>query len=264
MRAPPDVEALRSLGVGASFEVALGRRAGAPVVVKRARPGAPAVDPSALARERNALRGLAGRRAPALIDAGEDAAGAFVVEAFVDGPPLRAAPASPALALDVVRGLRALHEAQAADGGGLALVHGDVHPHNLLVGAAGEVIWIDFGSAGLLRVPAIGRGTLPFCAPELCRGDAPSQATDRYAAALVVAELLLGAALRLPPPSPAALVAIGEAGHELGPLRGLPAPLASALAAALAFEPAARPPDLAALEAALAARVALDGGGSRR
>ncbi len=58
------------------------------------------------------------------------------------------------------------------------LVHGDVKPANILVGAGGPVL-IDFGLAG--SGETLFGATRAFAAPELLRGAAPSAASDLFA-----------------------------------------------------------------------------------
>ncbi len=81
------------------------------------------------------------------------------------------------------------------------IVHCDVKPANILVGsdfsAAGAVL-IDFGVAHAV-VEDVGRRqkrplvSLPYTAPEVLRGQAPSAAADEYALACTAVELLTGA-----------------------------------------------------------------------
>lgn len=79
-------------------------------------------------------------------------------------------------------------------------VHSDVKPTNILVfrdfSARGAVL-IDFGVAHSVaavagRRPTHVQGSLPYAAPELLHGRAPSAATDEYALACTTVELLIG------------------------------------------------------------------------
>ncbi|HEY7052228.1 MAG TPA: serine/threonine-protein kinase [Mycobacterium sp.] len=93
------------------------------------------------------------------------------------------------------------------------VVHCDVKPSNVLVHSdfsRGGAVLIDFGVAYAVsednrRRPQPLVGSLPYLAPEMLRGRAPSAATDEYALACTAVELATGA----PPftaPTPAALV----------------------------------------------------------
>jgi eukaryotic-like serine/threonine-protein kinase len=81
------------------------------------------------------------------------------------------------------------------------IVHCDVKPSNILVTLpfsthAGAVL-IDFGVAHSVaedvgRKPSHVEASLPYSAPELLRGHAPSAATDEYALACTAFELITG------------------------------------------------------------------------
>ncbi len=81
------------------------------------------------------------------------------------------------------------------------IVHCDVKPSNVLVSLPFPVhgsVLIDFGVAHSLaedvgRRPAHIEASLPYSAPELLRGHAPSAATDEYALACTAFELITGA-----------------------------------------------------------------------
>lgn len=252
------------MGVGEAFEVALLEHRGEIAIGKRPRPNSPPHRIPAIERERRLLSELSSPRTPRLLTAGEDDAGPYVIEQLIAGETLRDAWGAPAVALDLVCAVAELQRETRRDGSLLGWVHADLHPHNLIVDASSRVHVIDFSAAGAegLGIPAIGRGTFPFSAPELCRDEAPpSPSSDRYATALCVLELLLGTEALLPRPSPAALVRVGEAGHDLAGITRLTPALHAPLRALLAFDARDRPADLSALEAAL--RLVLDAGGDR-
>lgn len=111
------------------------------------------------------------------------------------------------------------------------IVHCDVKPANILIPAdfrhAGAVL-TDFGSAHAVvedvwnrpRKPGNPEVSLPYTAPEILCGKAPSAATDEYALACTAVELLTGA-----PPFPASSAAELVDAH----LRRLPPPVSATL-----------------------------------
>jgi len=80
-----------------------------------------------------------------------------------------------------------------------AIVHGDVKPANILVREnLSSAVLIDFGIAhtisddiGHRRASQI-EASLPYAAPELITGHAPTGATDEYALACTIVELVTG------------------------------------------------------------------------
>ncbi|HLA42889.1 MAG TPA: serine/threonine-protein kinase, partial [Aggregatilineales bacterium] len=69
------------------------------------------------------------------------------------------------------------------------VIHRDIKPHNILV-ADGKIKVLDFGLAILseeARQISMGRasGTIPYMAPEVLRGNAPSEASDLYAVGII-------------------------------------------------------------------------------
>lgn len=98
----------------------------------------------------------------------------------------------------LLRGLHAAHEASAPDGKPLKIVHRDVSPQNVLVGADGVARVVDFGIA-LANVrrqttqQGQFKGKLAYTAPELLAARSPATvASDVYAAGLVLWELCSG------------------------------------------------------------------------
>jgi serine/threonine-protein kinase len=107
-------------------------------------------------------------------------------------------PIAASIVIGVLHGLQAAHDARGDDGRPLDIVHRDVSPQNILVGADGIARLVDFGIAkatGRLqkttRSAAI-KGKLGYMAPEQVRGEPVSRATDTFAAAIVLWELLTG------------------------------------------------------------------------
>lgn len=98
---------------------------------------------------------------------------------------------------DLLRGLHAAHEATAEDGTPLGIVHRDVSPQNVIVGADGSARLFDFGVAkavGRLQTTRDGsvKGKLHYMAPEQLRREPIDRRVDVFAAAVVLWELLAG------------------------------------------------------------------------
>jgi serine/threonine-protein kinase len=101
-----------------------------------------------------------------------------------------------AVAADMLAGLHAAHEATDELGAPLGIVHRDVSPQNVLVGADGIARVLDFGvakaeiNAHITRAGTF-KGKLTYTSPEQMRGKA-GRTTDLYAAAVVIWEALAG------------------------------------------------------------------------
>lgn len=107
------------------------------------------------------------------------------------------APVACAVIADVLAGLHAAHEATDEQGRSLGVVHRDVSPTNVLVGADGIARLADFGvarAAGRLQVTREGqvKGKIAYMAPEQVRGDPLGPAADIYGASVVLWEILTG------------------------------------------------------------------------
>jgi serine/threonine-protein kinase len=101
-----------------------------------------------------------------------------------------------AVTIDLLAGLEAAHTATDECGEALGIVHRDVSPQNVLVGADGVARVLDFGVAkarGRLHETRNGqiKGKLAYMAPEQLGGEA-NVSTDIYAAGIVLWELLAG------------------------------------------------------------------------
>ena len=101
-----------------------------------------------------------------------------------------------AIMCGVLLGLHAAHETKGPDGELLGVVHRDVSPQNVIVGADGTARVLDFGiakAAGRAQVTREGqiKGKLAYMAPEQIRGQVDRR-TDVFAAAVVLWELLVG------------------------------------------------------------------------
>lgn len=103
-------------------------------------------------------------------------------------------PIAAAIAYDALLGLHAAHNAKSPEGTPLELVHRDVGPENILVGADGVARITDFGiakAAGRMNSTRDGgiRGKLVYLAPEQVGGDVDRR-TDIYAVGLTLWEML--------------------------------------------------------------------------
>lgn len=110
-------------------------------------------------------------------------------------PPLRI---SAALVAGALEGLNAAHETRDDSGAPAGIVHRDVSPQNVLLGADGVVRVTDFGIAHarerlqFTRTEEI-KGKLEYMAKEQLRRERVDGRTDVYAASVVLWELLTGA-----------------------------------------------------------------------
>jgi serine/threonine-protein kinase len=225
-------------------------------------------DPEYLARFRSEARAVARLSHPnivTVIDRGDDGGRQYIVFEHVEGENLKELvqrtgrlPVRGALqlVLAVADGLAFAHER--------GLVHRDVKPQNVLVSREGEVKVTDFGIARSLDVEhgvtqtGTVLGTSEYLAPEQASGKPVSPATDVYSLGVVLWELLAGdvpfvgenfvaVALRHlnePPPS------LRERRPDVSPR------LEAAVDRALAKDPAARFPSMAALARELRACLA--------
>jgi serine/threonine-protein kinase len=102
-----------------------------------------------------------------------------------------------AIGVGMLQGLHAAHEAKDELGKKLEIVHRDVSPQNVLVGAEGLVRVLDFGIAkatvrGNTTEAGQIKGKPKYMAPEQVRGERLSRRTDLFAAGIVLWELLTG------------------------------------------------------------------------
>ena len=96
---------------------------------------------------------------------------------------------------NLLHGLHAAHEAKDEHGRPLGIVHRDVSPQNVLVGADGVARVLDFGvakAAGRLQTTREGqvKGKLSYMSPEQLNGGSVTRLADIYAAAVVLWETL--------------------------------------------------------------------------
>jgi serine/threonine protein kinase len=116
-----------------------------------------------------------------------------------DPPP---APIIVAVISGVLHGLHAAHQTRTRQGEQLGLVHRDVSPQNILVGADGVARIMDFGIAKAVGQDSVTpgervRGKISYMAPEQVRAGTLTPRTDVFATAVVLWEALLGRRLFL-------------------------------------------------------------------
>ena len=153
------------------------------------------------------------------LDVLESGGDLFVVMEYVHGVSLSqlfsaartSSPLAPsiiaAILLDVLKGLHAAHEALDEKGRPLGIVHRDVSPQNILVGADGVARLADFGVAKVMRrqektMTGTVKGKPSYMPPEQLRGLPLTRQADLYAMGVVLAEGLSGVAPRAPDDDP--------------------------------------------------------------
>jgi serine/threonine-protein kinase len=102
-----------------------------------------------------------------------------------------------AIAALIAEGLGHIHERQDPSGKGLAIVHRDLSPQNVMVGYTGECKIIDFGTArGQNRrchtVAGVVFAKPGYVAPEVANGDSGDARVDIYALGVMLWELCAG------------------------------------------------------------------------
>jgi serine/threonine protein kinase len=257
------------LGRGGMGEVISGqhRQLGRRVAIKQL-PAAFAADPEVRRRFTAEARVLASLDHPHVVpvyDFVEHDGVCLLVMELLPGGTLRShvqaaggftAPRAVAVCLACTSGLAAAHRH--------GVLHRDVKPENMLFAASGVLKVADFGIAKVLggtgtvltrRGEVIG--TPAYMAPEQVRGGQVSPATDVYATATMLYELLAGV-LPFPPDGQADDMALlfRHAYEKPVPLRevapGVPEPVAAVVMRALATEPADRFESAESFGAALA------------
>jgi transcriptional regulator with GAF, ATPase, and Fis domain len=232
LAAPAGWTLLEQLGSGGGGTVwlAKGRGESGPCVLKVAAPGQDAT----LRREWEALVDVPAPLLPRPIAwlAPDAAAGAPAALAMArrPGAPLdvalrgASAVAVAAAVRAVVRGLGSLHAA--------GLVHGDLHPGNVLVhlddGTVRDVALLDLGLATAVGVPVTAPGRLDCAPPERLRGGLADPRDDLFSLAAAV-----WLAWGLPPPYPGYPLTIPAPGARPSPPAVEPAPGAAPLLAVL-------------------------------
>jgi serine/threonine-protein kinase len=96
---------------------------------------------------------------------------------------------------DMLQGLDAVHDAADEKGKPLGLVHRDISPPNVIVGADGQARVLDFGIAKALEHledsnPNRVKGKSGYMSPEQIRGERLTQRSDVFSAGIILWELL--------------------------------------------------------------------------
>ncbi len=215
------------------------------------------------------LAALEGHGAPALIDAGEDALGPWLVMELVDAPALSMRLKSlPVRARDAgwtERATRGVFTALASVHA-RGVVHSDLSPGNILVGdeswqrpggpdrdlangrSAKCATLVDFGLARWLGAPPLPpgpfRGTLLYASPELARGEPIDPRADLFAAAASLLHAHSGEAPRAHTTDAAILLSAGDEPIDAWAARasdGLSLAVRESLRACCAFDVTVRP-----------------------
>ncbi len=250
-------EVLSVLGRGVATETFLVRRGERELALKRVAPHASAsADAHAdLLREGRILLALDGRGSPKLIETGEDARGPYVLTERCSGRALATLDRSevrarfPSLVVAAFSALAAVHEAGDAEGP-LRVVHGDVTASNLFaITTLDACVLIDFqlacDRAGGPRRDGAFRGTMATVAPEVARGEAPTERADVFSLAMTLVDAVLGCPMRpegLDPAVRLVLAAEEPLAFDAALLAGwAPEAFANALEHCLAHPPSHRP-----------------------
>jgi eukaryotic-like serine/threonine-protein kinase len=245
-----------------AFDEELGRR----VVVKLLAPDA---DRTRFEREARAVAALAHPNIVQLFDFGDEErrymvfeylAGGSLEERLTHGVPLSDDEVA-RIAHDIASGLAHAHEH--------GVVHRDLKPGNILFDSEARSKIADFGiarvqGADTLTDAGTVLGTAAYISPEQVRGEPATPATDAYAFGVVVYRLLAGQ-LPFEAPTPAELARMHRDVEPppLATVSGRNQPLAALAMSALVKEPSRRPPDGAALLAALDAPTLSDAATAR-
>lgn len=246
------------LGRGSMGEVHRGwdRRLDRPVAVKRLRSDL-AADPTVRARFEEEARAAAGLAHPGIVtvhDTGEADGVPYFVMACLPGRTLADDIADGPLGDDEVAAIGIALAGALAAAHAAGILHRDVKPANVLRTEAGGVQLADFGiaksaeSAGRLTVTGTVLGSPAYLAPERLDGRPATEASDVYALAVVLHEALTGTC----PFQGDTPLAVAHAVSTRTPAPvaerrpGVDPALAAAIDAAMAKDPAARPPSAAA------------------
>ena len=232
----------------ATVFLAVDERLGRRVAVKRLHAGSPEEHARRFAREAKLGAALNHPNLVTVFDAVAEEEGVLIVMEFVDGPTLadelRAGRLPPERAAQVVRGVAAGLDHAHAGG----VVHRDVKPANVLLGAGEAVKLADLGIATAAEHTRITSsdmvlGTASYMAPEQLEGRSAGPAADVYALAAVAFEALSGRKARAGshPVEIAHAIAAGPPPDLREAWPEAPAAAGAALRRGMARDPQARP-----------------------
>ncbi len=150
------------------------------------------------------------------------------------------------VAREILKGVRAVHEAVDDKGKPLRIVHRDLSPSNIFLSVHGDV---KVGDLGIARAEestqdggSTGKGKLGYLSPEQVLGHDTTARSDLFACGAIISELLIGDPLFADESELSMLIAIRDADIsrlvEAG--RALPLGLASIVSSALTKDPADR------------------------
>ena len=153
-------------------------------------------------------------------------------------------PEAVALIIEMGQALSHVHERSASDGTPLGIVHRDLSPQNVMVGYAGELKLIDFGTArGQNRrchtVAGVVFAKPGYVAPEVARQQVGDARIDVYAMGVMLWELCAGKRLLAGDPQKHLEEVAAGNFHipELTPIRGIPKALDEIIQKLCANEP---------------------------